>query len=134
MVHILAGQVLATTKDLKTSACTAGGKPHARIIDIINKIPNEVNEKFYGCGAPLPMVYLLALLLLTSSALQGLKSETEQRHPARAFQCIIHQACQLARSPSEAELDLDTPWGSPFVCFSSPPAHRKVQLLRQITL
>lgn len=51
-----AGQVLATTKDLKTSACTAGGKPHARIIDIINTIPNEVNEKFYGCGAPLPMV------------------------------------------------------------------------------
>ena len=151
MVTILAGQVLATTKDLKTSACTAGGKPHARIIDIINKIPNEVNEKFYGCGAPLPMVYLRALLLLTSSALQGLKSETEQRHPASAFQCITHHACQLARSPQgvcqglclgEAELDLDTLLGdhplptSPHFLdtersndfHTAPPSHKYVPL------
>ncbi len=24
-------------------------------VEIIKKVPNEVNEKFYGCGAPLPL-------------------------------------------------------------------------------
>lgn len=49
------GKVLATSKDLKTSACTASGRPHPKIIDIMRKIPAEVMDKFYGCGAPLPL-------------------------------------------------------------------------------
>lgn len=49
------GKVLATSKDLKTSACTASGRPHPRIIDIMRKVPAEVSDKFYGCGAPLPL-------------------------------------------------------------------------------
>jgi arsenite methyltransferase len=49
------GQVLATSKDLKTSACTAAGRPHAKLLEIFKKIPTEVMEKFYGCGAPLPL-------------------------------------------------------------------------------
>ena len=49
------GKVLATSKDLKTSACTASGRPHPQIIDIMRKIPAEVMDKFYGCGAPLPL-------------------------------------------------------------------------------
>lgn len=49
------GQVLATSKDLKTSACTAAGRPHPKLLEIFKKIPTEVMEKFYGCGAPLPL-------------------------------------------------------------------------------
>ena len=49
------GKVLATSKDLKTSACTASGRPHSQIIDIMRKVPAEVMDKFYGCGAPLPL-------------------------------------------------------------------------------
>jgi len=95
------GKVLATTKDLKTSACTAGGKPHARIIDIINTIPNEVNEKFYGCGAPLPMgveglrvldlgsgsgrdCYVMAALVGEEGSVIGLDMTAEQLSVARA--------------------------------------------------
>jgi arsenite methyltransferase len=49
------GKVLATSKDLKTSACTASGRPHPVVQKIIKNIPVEVREKFYGCGAPLPL-------------------------------------------------------------------------------
>lgn len=49
------GKVLSNTKDLKTSACTASGRPHPRIIKLMQSIPHEVIEKFYGCGAPLPL-------------------------------------------------------------------------------
>ena len=49
------GKVLSTSKDLKTSACTASGRPHPQIIEAMKKIPAEVIDKFYGCGAPLPL-------------------------------------------------------------------------------
>lgn len=49
------GKVLSTTKDLKTSACTASGKPHAKLVEIMRRIPQEITSKFYGCGAPLPL-------------------------------------------------------------------------------
>lgn len=48
------GRVLSTSKDLKTSACSASKKPHHLIIDAMKDIPNEVMSKFYGCGTPLP--------------------------------------------------------------------------------
>ncbi len=49
------GKVLGNTRDLKTSACTASGRPHAHIVAAIKMIPEEVMDKFYGCGAPLPL-------------------------------------------------------------------------------
>jgi arsenite methyltransferase len=42
------GEVLKTSKDLKTSACTAGGRPHPAILAVLKKIPAPVTEKFYG--------------------------------------------------------------------------------------
>jgi len=80
-------KVLHSSKDLKTSACTAGavpfsksneklrgsciahspgeiylivrviagGRPHSRLRCLMNTIPKEVMDKFYGCGAPLPL-------------------------------------------------------------------------------
>lgn len=49
------GKVLSTSKDLKTSACTASAAPSQTVKDIIRKIPSEINSKFYGCGTPIPM-------------------------------------------------------------------------------
>ena len=47
--------MLSTTKDLKTSACTAAGRPSPPLAAVLKKIPRAVTEKFYGCGAPLPL-------------------------------------------------------------------------------
>lgn len=49
------GKVLSTTKDLKTSACTAAGRPHDSIVEALRDVPDEIKQKFYGCGAPLPL-------------------------------------------------------------------------------
>lgn len=49
------GKVLSTTKDLKTSACTAAGRPHQLIVEALRDVPDEIKQKFYGCGAPLPL-------------------------------------------------------------------------------
>jgi hypothetical protein len=49
------GKVLASSKDLKTSACTASGRPHPLVRQLINKVPSEINDRFYGCGAPIPL-------------------------------------------------------------------------------
>ena len=47
--------MLSTSADLKTNACTAAGRPHRLIRDIMQRIPAAVSDKFYGCGAPLPL-------------------------------------------------------------------------------
>lgn len=50
------GRVLQTNKDLQTSACcTAESLPvHLRPIEA--ELHEEVREKFYGCGSPIPLV------------------------------------------------------------------------------
>ena len=47
--------MLTTTKDLKTSACTAAGRPPPALAAVLRRVPAAVTEKFYGCGAPLPL-------------------------------------------------------------------------------
>jgi hypothetical protein len=49
------GETLKTSKDLKTSACTAAGRPHPEVVNIMRQVPDEIKAKFYGCGAPLPL-------------------------------------------------------------------------------
>ena len=48
------GKVLSSKNDLKTSACTMSKPFHPSIKKIISQIPNEILEKFYGCGLPIP--------------------------------------------------------------------------------
>lgn len=48
------GKVLQTSKSLKTSVCTAASRPPEHVLKVLGRIPEEVSEKFYGCGAPLP--------------------------------------------------------------------------------
>ena len=47
--------MLSSSADLKTSACTASGRPHPAVQRALAAVPAEVLDKFYGCGAPLPL-------------------------------------------------------------------------------
>eukprot|EP00894_Picocystis_sp_ML_P004491 jgi/Pico_ML_1/55008/g766.t1 len=40
------GKVLQSTKDLKTSACTAAGRPHERVVQLIRKVPKEGHMEY----------------------------------------------------------------------------------------
>ncbi|DBB01356.1 TPA: hypothetical protein ACH3X1_013679 [Trebouxia sp. C0004] len=48
------GTILTNSKGLKTSACS-GSKPPAPILACLKLVPQEVSERFFGCGAPLPL-------------------------------------------------------------------------------
>lgn len=57
------GRVLQTKADLKTTACcTAETFPHY-MRPLASKIADEVQEKFYGCGAPFPYALTGATVL-----------------------------------------------------------------------
>ncbi|KAJ1765665.1 hypothetical protein IW140_006395 [Coemansia sp. RSA 1813] len=50
------GKVLSSSSGLRTSACSARAAPHPVVCKIIRtKIPDAVNERFYGCGNPIPL-------------------------------------------------------------------------------
>uniref|UniRef100_A0A7S1QQU5 Arsenite methyltransferase n=1 Tax=Neobodo designis TaxID=312471 RepID=A0A7S1QQU5_NEODS len=48
------GEVLGSTEDLRTSACTACGAPPPAVRAALKMLPKEVVAKFYGCGNPVP--------------------------------------------------------------------------------
>src|SRR6266513_2075103 len=48
------GRVLQSTKDLQTSACCTAERLPQHLQEIEALIHDEVKEKFYGCGSPLP--------------------------------------------------------------------------------
>ncbi|VAW42482.1 SAM-dependent methyltransferase SCO3452 (UbiE paralog) [hydrothermal vent metagenome] len=48
------GRILKGNKDLQTSACCCDDEIPARIKAILSEINDEILEKFYGCGSPLP--------------------------------------------------------------------------------
>jgi len=50
------GKVLQTKKDLKTSACCSLDKVPAYVKEPLKLIEDEIQTKFYGCGAPIPLV------------------------------------------------------------------------------
>eukprot|EP00485_Elphidium_margaritaceum_P002827 CAMPEP_0202700596 /NCGR_PEP_ID=MMETSP1385-20130828/13775_1 /ASSEMBLY_ACC=CAM_ASM_000861 /TAXON_ID=933848 /ORGANISM="Elphidium margaritaceum" /LENGTH=392 /DNA_ID=CAMNT_0049357817 /DNA_START=123 /DNA_END=1301 /DNA_ORIENTATION=+ len=54
MVKEYYGQTLQTSADLKTSACCTAKAPPLVIREALKKIPAEINDKYYGCGSPLP--------------------------------------------------------------------------------
>jgi len=49
-------KVLQTKKDLKTSACCTLDQMPAYITEPLKLIEDEIQMKFYGCGAPIPYV------------------------------------------------------------------------------
>lgn len=48
------GKQLQGTKDLKTQACCCTGKPAKDIAGILEMIDDEIKDRFYGCGSPIP--------------------------------------------------------------------------------
>ncbi|RME65795.1 MAG: DUF3641 domain-containing protein, partial [Nitrospirae bacterium] len=48
------GKKLSGTKDLKTSACCTMDNLPRYVRDVLPYIVEEVQEKFYGCGSPIP--------------------------------------------------------------------------------
>ncbi|MCL2032846.1 MAG: methyltransferase domain-containing protein [Methanomassiliicoccaceae archaeon] len=48
------GKKLQNRDDLKTSTCCCTGSPPAEIKDVLPMIADEILNKFYGCGSPLP--------------------------------------------------------------------------------
>ncbi len=50
------GKVLETKKDLKTNACCSLDKLPAYVKEPLKLIEDEIQMKFYGCGAPIPLV------------------------------------------------------------------------------
>ena len=48
------GKQLQSKNDLKSGACCCADKPPAAIKDILPLIADEIKDRFYGCGSPLP--------------------------------------------------------------------------------
>ena len=48
------GKKLKSSEDLKTNSCCCSGKPPVEMLDILPLIPDEIKDRFYGCGSPLP--------------------------------------------------------------------------------
>ncbi|UQA97066.1 methyltransferase domain-containing protein [Streptomyces halobius] len=48
------GQVLASTADLKTTACCTDAAPPAHIAAALARVHEEVKDRYYGCGSPIP--------------------------------------------------------------------------------
>jgi len=48
------GKQLQSKNDLQTGACCAVDKPPAEIRAILPLIADEIQDRFYGCGSPLP--------------------------------------------------------------------------------
>lgn len=48
------GQILKSSRDLRTSACCSGEALPADVKSDLAEMPSEILEKFYGCGSPIP--------------------------------------------------------------------------------
>ena len=48
------GEVLKSSADLQTSACCVGASPAPYIAEILKDVHEEVKDRFYGCGSPIP--------------------------------------------------------------------------------
>jgi SAM-dependent methyltransferase len=48
------GKLLQSKKDLISGACCANSSPPREVREILPLIADEIQDKFYGCGSPLP--------------------------------------------------------------------------------
>jgi ubiquinone/menaquinone biosynthesis C-methylase UbiE len=97
------GRILKNSQDLKTDACCAVEPPPEYINNILKQIDNEIVEKFYGCGSPIPDaiegctildlgcgagrdVYICSMLVGETGKVIGLDMTKEQLEVARRHQ------------------------------------------------
>jgi len=50
------GEVLSSSEDLKTTACCTLDMIPKRVRDTLPYIVDEIKDKYYGCGSPMPLV------------------------------------------------------------------------------
>ncbi|SDD19840.1 methyltransferase domain-containing protein [Aquimonas voraii] len=103
------GKVLQTSRDLKTGACCPAEAMPAWLRPLLADLHPEINERFYGCGSPLPPAlqgctvldlgcgtgrdaYLLSRLVGEGGQVIGVDMTSEQLEVARR-----HQAWQAER-------------------------------------
>eukprot|EP01013_Petalomonas_cantuscygni_P011293 TRINITY_DN246_c0_g1_i3.p1 TRINITY_DN246_c0_g1~~TRINITY_DN246_c0_g1_i3.p1 ORF type:complete len:392 (+),score=68.25 TRINITY_DN246_c0_g1_i3:100-1176(+) len=97
------GKVLQKSDDLKTSACSAAGRPPARVAACIKNIHEEVLSRYFGCGFVAPEllrgkkvldlgcgagydVYILAQLVGEQGSVVGVDMTEEQLEVARRYE------------------------------------------------
>ena len=97
------GKKLKSSDDLKTGACCCSEKPPAEIGVIMPMIADEILDRFYGCGSPLPPlldgmtvldlgcgtgrdVYIASKLIGESGCAIGVDMTTEQIETAMKYQ------------------------------------------------
>lgn len=97
------GRILQSSADLKTSACCLAEALPARILDALKNVHEDVKNRFYGCGSPIPPAlkglkvldlgcgsgrdcYVLAQLVGAEGQVTGLDMTTEQLEVARSTQ------------------------------------------------
>ncbi len=97
------GKILKTKADLKTSACCSAESMPEHIKSILSQLDDEILEKFYGCGSPIPPAlegctvldlgcgtgrdaYVLSKLVGESGYVVGVDMTDEQLEVARRHQ------------------------------------------------
>jgi len=97
------GKQLQSNSDLKSGACCCCESPPATIKDVLPLIADEILDKFYGCGSPLPPLldgmtildlgcgtgrdtYIASMLVGESGCAIGVDMTTEQIETAKKFQ------------------------------------------------
>ena len=97
------GKQLHSKDDLKTSSCCCTERPPAEIMNILPLIADEILDKFYGCGSPLPPllngmtildlgcgtgrdVYIASKLVTETGNVIGVDMTTEQIETAIKYQ------------------------------------------------
>lgn len=98
------GRILAGSDDLKTNACCCTtDAPPKYVLDVMPDIADEIMERFYGCGSPIPPalegctvvdlgcgvgrdVYILSKLVGETGRVIGVDMTPSQLDVARAYQ------------------------------------------------
>ena len=101
------GVILQSSDDLKTNACCCSSAPQKYVKDILPLIKDEIKNRFYGCGSPIPMgmkgchvldlgcgtgrdVYILSKLVGEEGHVYGVDMTPSQIEVA-----IRHEAAQM---------------------------------------
>lgn len=97
------GAVLQSSEDLKTNACCCSSAPPKYVREILPEIEEEILNRFYGCGSPIPMglagctaldlgcgtgrdVFILSKLVGEDGVVHGVDMTEEQLDVAKEYQ------------------------------------------------
>jgi radical SAM/Cys-rich protein len=99
------GEVLQSNKDLKTTACCTLDMIPTRIKEVLPYIAEEIQDKYYGCGSPIPLalknqrildlgsgsgrdVYILSKLVGEKGRVYGIDMTQNQIDVAKKYEYI----------------------------------------------